>query len=170
MSRGRAGYCNNTVTILSQYCIPAPSVSKWRWLRYEGGRMLRILGYSWHSGALFSTVVKSRSLLCSPLGVRPWVPALATPAATAAAGPKGRCDDGGVVSDETNDHYVVPALAGIYKGEHSLVARVHFNLSSNSLCLSRDQIDSLIVCYYAYRAPKPYDFSMNTRTRPATPR
>ena len=41
------------------------------------------------------------------------VPALAAPAATAAAGPNG-CDDGGAVSDESNDHYVVSALAGIY--------------------------------------------------------
>ena len=61
----------------------------------------------------------------------PWrpaeVPALAAPAATAAAGPNG-CDDGGVASDETNDPtYVVSALARIYKGERGLVARVNFS-------------------------------------------
>ena len=50
---------------------------------------------------------------------------MAVPAATAAAGTNG-CDDGGVVSDETNDHYVVSALAGIYNGERGLVARVNF--------------------------------------------
>ena len=53
------------------------------------------------------------------------VPALAAPAAAAAAGPNG-CDDGGVVSDETKEHYVFSALARIYKGERGLVARVNF--------------------------------------------
>ena len=49
---------------------------------------------------------------------------MAVPAATAAAGPNGY-DDGGVVSDETNDHYVVSVLAGICNGERDVVARVN---------------------------------------------
>ena len=73
------------------------------------------------SGLSEYSIVKSLSLLCSTLGRPP----LAAPAATEAAGPNG-CDDGGVVSDETNDHYVVSAIAGIYNGERDLVARVNF--------------------------------------------
>ena len=93
---------------------------------------LRVVGI-WHSQESFSTVLAPRRAA--------EVPALAAPAATAAAGPTV-CDDGGVVSDETNNRYVVSALAGIYNGEHALVAQVNLPFS-NSLCSSRDQIDIL---------------------------
>ena len=77
---------------------------------------LRIVGIQ-HSQESFSPVLAPRRAA--------EVPALAAPAATAAAGPNG-CDDGGVVPDETNDHDVVSALAGIYNGERGLVGRVNF--------------------------------------------
>ncbi|CDF34311.1 unnamed protein product [Chondrus crispus] len=36
-------------------------VSMWRWLRYDKGRILRILNYGWHPGALLS---RRRRPLC----------------------------------------------------------------------------------------------------------